>query len=268
MHRRLDWSRKILEIMVQALLIPLLLTLTLHALLVAVFVVQWPGSELRIKKPAPQYVRAQLVTLDKPKAKPQATAKAKPAAQPKTKPTAQKKASAAAESKAVAQQREQAAREKAQLDKARKAAELERQQLAAQQAENEKRRSEQLQREWEEELASSIAQEEQLQQAQTDAELAGSYIALLTQAIQNNWNRPPSARNGMEAELSIQLVPTGEVVSVKIVRGSGNAEFDRSAEAAVLRAGRFEQLQKLPADVFEQYFRRLRIIFRPEDLRL
>ena len=66
----------------------------------------------------------------------------------------------------------------------------------------------------------------------------------------------------------IQLVPTGQVVSVMIVQSSGNGAFDRSAEQAVHKAGRFDKLKELPPRVFETYFRKLRLVFRPEDLRL
>ena len=104
--------------------------------------------------------------------------------------------------------------------------------------------------------------------AETDTQLASSYIALITEVIQRNWNRPPSARNHMQAELALQLVPTGEVVSVRVIKSSGNSAFDRSAENAVLKAERFPELQQMPARVFERYFRRLNLIFKPEDLRL
>ena len=79
---------------------------------------------------------------------------------------------------------------------------------------------------------------------------------------------PPSARRDMEVELLVQLVPTGQVISVVVVRSSGNAAFDRSAEQAVLKVGRFEKLKELPPKVFETYFRKLPLIFRPDDLRL
>ena len=105
-------------------------------------------------------------------------------------------------------------------------------------------------------------------QVESDQALATSYVALITGLIQNNWDRPPSARNNMEAELSLQLLPTGEVVGVKVVKTSGNKAFDLSAEKAVLKVGQIKELQDLPPRVFEKYFRRLRLKFRPEDLRL
>ena len=71
----------------------------------------------------------------------------------------------------------------------------------------------------------------------------------------------------MECELSIQLIPTGEVVSVTLVRSSGNPAFDSSAINAVQKAGAFPELQNLPSGEFEKSFRRLTLIFKPEDLR-
>ena len=41
--------------------------------------------------------------------------------------------------------------------------------------------------------------------------------ATIQAAVIGRWTRPPSARNGMVSILSIQLVPTGEVVGVSVV---------------------------------------------------
>ena len=109
--------------------------------------------------------------------------------------------------------------------------------------------------------------EDMLLEQASDNEVAQSYVALISQTVQNNWSRPPSARNGMEAELIIQLIPTGEVVSVTVVRSSGLQAFDRSAVLAVQKAERFPELADLPSRVFEKNFRRLRLKFKPEDLR-
>ncbi len=91
-----------------------------------------------------------------------------------------------------------------------------------------------------------------------------SYRDGIYQAVKNNWSRPPSARNGMETTLLVELVPTGDVVNVTIVKSSGDAAFDRSAEAAVRSARRFQVPPE--SDLFERYFRRFTLLFRPEDL--
>lgn len=95
-------------------------------------------------------------------------------------------------------------------------------------------------------------------------EVAMSYHMGIYQRIVNNWSRPVSARNGMRADLLVHLVPTGEVANVTLVRSSGDAAFDRSAEMAVRRASRFE----VPSDreMFETYFRALPVTFSPQDL--
>jgi colicin import membrane protein len=111
------------------------------------------------------------------------------------------------------------------------------------------------------ELASATAAENQA------AEKSASFVALIQSTVINYWSRPPSARNGMETELAIQLIPTGEVVSVAIIRSSGNTAFDRSAVNAVQKAGAFPELQELDSAEFERTFRRFRLLFKPEDLR-
>jgi len=60
------------------------------------------------------------------------------------------------------------------------------------------------------------------------------------------------------------LLPTGDVVSVTITASSGNAAFDRSAEQAVRRAGKFDVPEENA--IFERYFRSFYFLFQPEDL--
>ena len=114
------------------------------------------------------------------------------------------------------------------------------------------------------ELTTAAAQQ---QTTVTAGEISASFVSLIQRTVVNYWSRPPSARNGMECELSIQLIPTGEVVNVTLVRSSGNSAFDSSAINAVQKAGAFPELQNLPSREFEKNFRRLTLIFKPEDLR-
>lgn len=117
-----------------------------------------------------------------------------------------------------------------------------------------------------EELALALQQEENARKAVTDDEKAMAYVAQIQREIIQNWSRPPSARNGMNALLRVRLIPTGEVVDVKLEDSSGNDAFDRSAVQAVNKAGRFI----VPSDsrLFERNFREFTVFFRPDDLRL
>ena len=62
------------------------------------------------------------------------------------------------------------------------------------------------------------------------------YQALIKQAISNKWRIPVSARQGQECVLKLRLIPSGDVVSVEIIKSSGDAVFDRSVESAVHKA--------------------------------
>ena len=107
------------------------------------------------------------------------------------------------------------------------------------------------------------AEAEQMLNSQ-NAQQVRTYQAGIYDLVRKNWSRPPSARNGMQARFVVELIPTGELLSVALLDSSGNAAFDRSAELAIRRVKRFS----VPEDnaVFEANFRRFYFLFRPEDL--
>ena len=158
--------------------------------------------------------------------------------------------------------------------------ELERQR--AQEAQQERERQERTRVEQQRELveAERLRQEEEVERqrqaeevaviaaeaARTEFELVQSATALIQQALQQVWNRPPSARNGMRAILRIRMLPTGELLEASITQSSGDSAFDRSAQNAVYSASPFAELQNLPINVFNTNFRTLTLIFEPEDL--
>ncbi len=100
--------------------------------------------------------------------------------------------------------------------------------------------------------------------AQGDDELARTYRERIYEQVRFNWSRPPSARIGMSVRLQVELIPTGEIISVFVSESSGNESFDRSAEQAVKKVRRFD----VPADngLFESHFRRFYLLFKPDDL--
>lgn len=102
--------------------------------------------------------------------------------------------------------------------------------------------------------------------ARTELELIQSATAIIQLAVQQVWNRPPSARNGMRAILQIRMLPTGELLDARITESSGDPAFDRSAENAAFSAAPFIELRNLPINIFNSNFRTLSLIFQPEDL--
>ena len=109
---------------------------------------------------------------------------------------------------------------------------------------------------------------EQALQAQIAAEdaarnqsIISQYVGIIGDRVQRNWIQPPSSRAGLSCVVQVQLMPGGDVISVQIVQGSGDAAFDRSVEAAVFRAAPLP----LPPDpaLFES-FRTLQFRFTPK----
>lgn len=239
-------------VMPRIMLLPAATTVAMHVALVAALTMNWSGFEEKTiqVKPQPKVINAKLVDVEsfrpKPKPKPRAAAPrpvSKPAPKPKPKPVATKpKPEVKPTPKPTPKPVETAKPEPRMTEE----------ELAA------------LTRA---DLARALDEEEDFVAEATAEEMAASYAALIQQTVVNYWSRPPSARNGMEALLSIQLIPTGEVVSVSVLKSSGNGAFDRSAINAVEKAGSFPELKNLPPREFERTFRRFRLLFRPEDLR-
>ena len=255
---------------------------------------------LQIERPAP--TRSAPTKVEQPKPEPAKPEPAKPEPakpEPKPEPVANdadaKRAEQATREKAV---REKAAQEKAARETAvkeklalQKAAQ---EKATKEKAAKEKAAKEQAAREQEKAAKDKLAKEkavrekaEQEARAQRAQQLAAQQAAEQAQAaaqqsvstygdyvrdrIAGNWSRPPSARRDMQVELQIRMVPTGQVMGVVVTRSSGDPAFDQSAITAVERVGRFDRLQELARKdplLFEQYFRKFTLVFRPEDLRL
>ena len=178
-----------------------------------------------------------------------------------------------AEQKKLEQQRlaeqKKAEQKKAEQKKAdQRKAEAERKRVEADRLAKQKQQelAQQLERERELEIARALDAETEFMQSQSAAQEAQSYVGVIQERVIQSWQRPLSARNGMQALLMIHLLPTGEVHNVYVVESSGDAAFDRSAVKAVQRAEKFEELQKLSPRVFDAHFRQFKMLFKPEDL--
>lgn len=229
----------------------------LHVLVVAAFLIDWPSENKDIVV-QPQFIQAELIQL-KPKEKPK-----KKASNSKAKDLAAKRREAERQ-RAEQQRREKqriAAREAERLEKLR-------------QQEDARQKREQKQRELAQERArkqaaldEKLRQEQAAELARQDKQSANSYLQLIQGRLSQNWSRPPSARLGMQTLIELRLVPTGRIVGVKILQSSGDIAFDRSVEQAAFKAAPFSELQSMEPRLFEQYFRVVKVLFNPEDLRL
>ena len=87
------------------------------------------------------------------------------------------------------------------------------------------------------------------------------FSSIIEEQIRAVWKKP-IVPEGLSVELVLSLVPTGEILDVKIKRPSGNEAFDRSALIAVARVNKFENLS-MSAKLFDDNFRNFTLIFKP-----
>jgi colicin import membrane protein len=78
--------------------------------------------------------------------------------------------------------------------------------------------------------------------------------------VKQNWILPQDLRGNPEAVFDVVQLPTGEVISVKLSKTSGNPAYDAAVERAILKSSPLPLPE--PRSLFD---RRLKLTFRPLD---
>lgn len=159
---------------------------------------------------------------------------------------------------------EEEQKKKEELEAKRKKEEEERQRKEEERKriEEEKRRQEDLRRQLQEQMNDQLKQEaEERAEAARIGEVKKTWAQLLNEHIRMRWLRPPGLPPGLRCKVRIEILPNGEVVSVKIVQSSGNPSFDNSVENAVYKSSPLP----LPEDP-KAFERVLEPTFTPESL--
>jgi colicin import membrane protein len=183
-------------------------------------VVEPPKPVPKVEPQPPPKVQKPDIALQE---KPKPKPKPKPEAKPKADPDFQKRL------------REQVAMEQKVLDQQRQEREL-RELITKQQAE-----------------AARVA-------AAARTKALNEYIARIQAKVRGNWILPPDLQGNPEAVFLVVQLPTGEVLSTRLIKSSGNASYDAAVERAILKSSPLP----LPASR-ELFARELKLTFRPQD---
>ena len=89
------------------------------------------------------------------------------------------------------------------------------------------------------------------------------FSSIIKKQVVDNWNKPKGVSQNLKTEIEIDMVPTGEILSYRILKGSGNEAFDESAMKAISRVNTFDGLVMQPK-LFDDHFRKFILIFSPE----
>lgn len=127
-------------------------------------------------------------------------------------------------------------------------------------ADEERKRKEEEARRLKEMLEESAAQEESDRaEAARIGEIQKTWAQQLAEHIASRWLRPPGLPSGLRCQAQIDILPNGEVISVKIVASSGNPAFDAAVENAIYKASPLP----LPSDP-KAFQRTLKPTFDPD----
>lgn len=189
-----------------------------------------PPPKVEPPKPEPQVKKPEIVEkAPPPKPKPEVKPEPKPA--PPKDDEFQKRMA-----------REQLALEQRKLDEERRRAEEERRRV------EEQRRKAEADR-----LARELA-------ATARNKALNEYVNRIRAKVRQNWILPQDLRGNPQAVFNVVQLPTGEVLSVKLAKSSGNAAYDAAVERAILKSS------PLPLPASREHFsRELELTFRPRD---
>lgn len=92
------------------------------------------------------------------------------------------------------------------------------------------------------------------------ASALGEYIGKIQAKVRGNWILPQDLQGNPEAIFLVIQLPTGEVLSTKLLKSSGNPAYDTAVERAILKSS------PLPLPSERSLFdRELKLTFRPRD---
>lgn len=109
-----------------------------------------------------------------------------------------------------------------------------------------------------EQESSRLAAEREAGAASARQKALADYEGRLRGKIRGNIIKPPSLAGNPTAVFRVTQLPTGEVLSVRMIKASGNPAYDRAVEAAILKSSPLP----LPSDR-SLYQRELELTFCP-----
>lgn len=191
-----------------------------------------PAPEVK-KEPEPEIKKPDIAVQEKPKPKPKVEEKPPPKVEPKPKP---KPAPPKRDVELEKRMKEQLAQEEQRIQQE--------QQIAA--AAREERQ-----------LKDLIAKQQAAAQSKALAGWQDKIRAKIRGNIIYDLNRVPG---NPEALFDVTLLPTGEVLTVRKIKSSGNAGYDDAVERAIYKSSPLPRPE--PASIFQ---RELKLTFRPQD---
>jgi colicin import membrane protein len=86
----------------------------------------------------------------------------------------------------------------------------------------------------------------------------------IIKTIEAAWIKPKNIQDGLVCDLKIRINKNGRILSVDLVKSSGNIRFDNSAIKAVNRVETFNFFDRLDISIYQDNFRNVTLTFNPQ----
>jgi len=86
---------------------------------------------------------------------------------------------------------------------------------------------------------------------------------MIINMIESAWVKPKNIQEGLICDLRLAVNKNGRIISVNLIKSSGNIRFDNSAIKAVYRVESFNFYNKISSNLYTDNFKKIVITFNP-----
>ena len=90
-------------------------------------------------------------------------------------------------------------------------------------------------------------------------------ISLIQRRINSIWKKPALINEDIQAEIQINLAPSGEILKYEMISSSGNKIFDDSTFRALSNISFITEVIGMDRKYFEKNFRSFNLVFKSKD---
>lgn len=87
--------------------------------------------------------------------------------------------------------------------------------------------------------------------------------SMIVNMVESAWVKPKNIQDGLVCDLRLIVNRNGRIISVSLIKSSGNIRFDNSAMKAVNRVESFNFYNKIPNNLYADNFKKIVITFNP-----
>ena len=87
--------------------------------------------------------------------------------------------------------------------------------------------------------------------------------SMIVNMVESAWVKPKNIQDGLVCDLRLVVNRNGRIISVSLIKSSGNIRFDNSAMKAVTRVESFNFYNKIPNNLYADNFKKIVITFNP-----